>query len=559
MGPPQAAPWLGESAYMPPNTSRLDNSALRAQAAASMDAEVARAPMVIPPSWVASAPDAPRARTEIAATPSSSPQPVMSSGGPGHTTDGGAHAARIAPSLQTKKVHQDSQMAAAFGLASLASQAAQDVSSTRTALAQTDIALQANGQARAQLPAALENAVHGQKQGARPNPQGIAQLDCVIDINSQRQPEFRQQLQQVSQLASSSFQPVDVAWLDGGRVRCPAFSCGKPLKPASLIHHLESRACGSIVDGVDYRGKGPETLGPLAFEYLKGLHRQARAELSRICKLRKSDEMKGKEAQFATEQAQAMWEQMELAPLVRNPMEGTGKGRTEREEKAQSISIPTHLPGIRSAGSESSFASQQPSRAHEQPGNSGYITGDDVRVDEGVTSASVQHPQPHSQVLPGGKGTCPVSYGLPQRTGKLALHWTQNEGRAPPPPKETLIRETMSKISGSAAAGQNNLPTANTLEDPGALEKEKFDGTNAQRELTHAATRASAFGSAPPMSGSVCTKRKTNHRKFLSDQCDSMNKHESTNVQVEDRETQRVPFKKRRGNFSRADGPDAEG
>jgi hypothetical protein len=57
-----------------------------------------------------------------------------------------------------------------------------------------------------------------------------------------------------------------IAWLYGGRLRCPAFSCGKPLKPSSLIHHLESRACGSIVNGVEYRGKGPETLGPLDFD-----------------------------------------------------------------------------------------------------------------------------------------------------------------------------------------------------------------------------------------------------------------------------------------------------
>jgi hypothetical protein len=90
------------------------------------------------------------------------------------------------------------------------------------------------------------------------------------------------------------------------RVRCPAFSCGKPLKPTILIHHVESRACRHLVDGVDYRGKGPETLGPLDFEYLKGVHCDARAEISRKSKLKKREEKNDKEAQFATEQAQAL-------------------------------------------------------------------------------------------------------------------------------------------------------------------------------------------------------------------------------------------------------------
>jgi hypothetical protein len=70
-----------------------------------------------------SAPDALRARTEIAATPSSPLLPVTSSGGTEHTTDGGVHDARIAQSLQIRPVYQDSQMAAAFGLAFFASQA----------------------------------------------------------------------------------------------------------------------------------------------------------------------------------------------------------------------------------------------------------------------------------------------------------------------------------------------------------------------------------------------------------------------------------------------------
>jgi hypothetical protein len=48
----------------------------------------------------------------------------MSSGGTGHTTDGGVHDARIAQSLQIRPVYQDSQMAAAFGLVFLASQSA---------------------------------------------------------------------------------------------------------------------------------------------------------------------------------------------------------------------------------------------------------------------------------------------------------------------------------------------------------------------------------------------------------------------------------------------------
>jgi hypothetical protein len=103
-------------------------------------------------------------------------------------------------------------------------------------------------------------------------------------------------------------------------------------------------------------------------------------------------------------------------------MESTGKGRTEREEMAQTISIPTHPPDIRCAGPESRFASLQPSRLREQPGYSGNTAGDGVRGVECNAHASVQHPQPHCQVLPGGKGTRPGSYGLPQHTEKLALH-----------------------------------------------------------------------------------------------------------------------------------------
>jgi hypothetical protein len=111
-----------------------------------------------------------------------------------------------------------------------------------------------------------------------------------------------------------------------------------------------------------------------------------------------------------------------LAAFVRKPLKSTGEGRTEREEMAQTISIPTHLPDIRCAGPESRFASLPPSRAHEQPGRSGNTAGDGVRDVECDARASAQHLQPHCQVPPGWKGTRPGSYGLPQHSEKLALH-----------------------------------------------------------------------------------------------------------------------------------------
>jgi hypothetical protein len=80
--------------------------------------------------------------------------------------------------------------------------------------------------------------------------------------------------------------------------------------------------------------KGPRLLGRLTLNISKDFIATLGAEVRRTSKLKKREEKKGKEAQFATEQAQALREQMVLAAFVRNPIESTGKGRTEREEMA---------------------------------------------------------------------------------------------------------------------------------------------------------------------------------------------------------------------------------
>jgi hypothetical protein len=57
---------------------------------------------------------------------------------------------------------------------------------------------------------------------------------------------------------------------------------------------------------VDYRGKGPQTLGPLDFEYLKGFHCDARCRGPSQEQVEEtSEEENDREAQLATEQASA--------------------------------------------------------------------------------------------------------------------------------------------------------------------------------------------------------------------------------------------------------------
>jgi hypothetical protein len=70
---------------------------------------------------------------------------------------------------------------------------------------------------------------------------------------------------------------------------------------------------------------------------------------------------------------------------------------------------------------------------------------------------------------------------------------------------ETLIRESTSKISGSAAAGKYKLSTASIIEDPLALETEEHDVTGVVSDMQHGPLQVVGIaGACQPVALCLC-------------------------------------------------------